>query len=484
VIFHTNDVHGHVSQETGEGGVLTAMGYDRLNAIVKSEKTPHLLLDAGDAISGVIFANARSGDLVAQLLPKLGYDALAVGNHEFDYGYKRLLALRDTYGLPYLSANVTKDDGSHLFPRYRVKEIGGLRVGIFGLSTPQTVTTTDPRNVAGLQFGTSEAVLAAARDAVKALRDEGADLVVALTHLGSEAYDEPSSLQLARSVPGIDLIVDGHSHSVLEKGLREGGALIVSTGEYLGNLGRVEVRKREGGYDLSAELIPAARPVTPDPEVAETLKKLEEELNVTLGVVVARAPFDLDGTREKVRTESTNLGRLVCAALIRATGAEVGFINSGSIRASVSQGEVTRGQILSVLPYGNYICVIRMKGSDLLAALNFGLSQPKAGKFPQFYGMTVSAIEKEGKLSDGALYPYYQAETVTVGDKPLDEDAVYSVATNDFLAVGGDGFEMFPKYARSEFGTLEEALLTCLATAGDAELQAVNEANVLTWKKR
>ncbi|MDR1580160.1 MAG: 5'-nucleotidase C-terminal domain-containing protein, partial [Synergistaceae bacterium] len=255
---------------------------------------------------------------------------------------------------------------------------------------------------------------------------------------------------------------------------------------YLNNLGRVEVTKRaDGSYALSAGLISAseAQSVVPDAGMAAALKTLGDELSVTLNVVVARAPFDLDGARERVRTESTNLGRLICESLIRATGADVGFVNGGSIRASISKGDVTRGQVLSVLPYGNYICVVKMKGSDLLAALNFGLSRPKAGGFPQFYGMTVNAAEKEGKLADGSSYTYYEAETVTVGGKLLDEDAIYSVATNDFLAVGGDGFEMFSKYARSEFGTLEEALLSCLATAGDAALQAVNDTNVLTVKK-
>jgi 2',3'-cyclic-nucleotide 2'-phosphodiesterase (5'-nucleotidase family) len=164
------------------------------------------------------------------------------------------------------------------------------------------------------------------------------------------------------------------------------------------------------------------------------LKTLNDELNVTLDIVVARTPFDLDGARERVRAESTNLGRIICESLIQATGADVGFLNSGAIRASVPKGEITRGQVLSVLP-------------------------------------------------DGSPYTYYEAKTVMVGDKPLDNDAVYSVATNDFLAVGGDGFETFSKYPRSEFGTLEEALLTCLATAGDAALQAINDANVLTIEK-
>ncbi|MDR1048118.1 MAG: 5'-nucleotidase C-terminal domain-containing protein, partial [Synergistaceae bacterium] len=229
-----------------------------------------------------------------------------------------------------------------------MKEAGGLRVGIFGLATPMTVTSTDPRNVAGLGFGTPEEVFAAAREAVKALQDERADLIVALTHLGSEAYCEPSSIQLARNVAGIDLIVDGHSHSVLDGGVKEGGALIVSTGEFLNNLGRVEVTKRaDGGYALSARLISASevQSVTPSAEITAKLKTLDDELGVTLNVVVARAPFDLDGERERVRTESTNLGRLVCASLIQATGADVGFINGGTIRASIAKGEVTRGQV-------------------------------------------------------------------------------------------------------------------------------------------
>jgi 2',3'-cyclic-nucleotide 2'-phosphodiesterase (5'-nucleotidase family) len=488
VIFHTNDVHGHVSQETDRNGAFTAIGYDRVHAIVKSEKTPHLLIDAGDAISGVIFANARSGDLVAQLLPKFSYDAIAVGNHEFDYGTARLLELRDAYSLPFLAANVTTSDNSHLFPSYTVKEAGGLRVGIFGLTTPMTTTATNPRGIIGLKFGTPEEVFATAREAVKTLRDERADLVIALTHLGSEAYCEPSSIQLAKNVAGIDLIVDGHSHSVLNggAGVKEGDSLIVSTGAYMSNLGRVEVTKRpSGGYALSASLIsaPETQSVTPDAGITAALKTLNDELTATLNVVVAHAPFDLDGTREHVRTESTNLGRLICESLIRATGADLGFLNGGSIRDSIPKGDVTHGQVLSVLPYGNYICVVKMKGSDLLAALNFGLLQPNAGRFPQFYGMTVNAAEREGKMPDGSPYIYYEAETVTVGGKLLDEDAVYSVATNDFLTAGGDGFTMFSKYARSEFGTLEEALLNCLATAGDAVLQAVNDTNVLTVRK-
>jgi 2',3'-cyclic-nucleotide 2'-phosphodiesterase (5'-nucleotidase family) len=486
VIFHTNDVHGHVAPETGEGGSLTAIGYDRLKAIIKGESTPYLLLDAGDSLSGVIFANAEKGDLVAQLLPKVGYDALAVGNHEFDYGLARLLELRDKYGLPFLAANVKKDDGSYIFTRFTVKEAGGLRVGIFGITTPMTSTATDPRNVAGVSFGTPEEIFESARETVKYLRGERkADIVVVLTHLGSDAYCEPSSVQLARAVPGIDLIVDGHSHSTLDGGIKEGGALIVSTGEYLGNLGRVEVTERDGGYDLSGKLIQAAeaQSVTPDAGMAEAIAKLNDDLNATLGAVVAIAPFEMDGARERVRNESTNLGRLICASLIKATGADVGFINGGSIRASVTKGDVTRGQVLSVLPYGNYIRSVKMKGSDLLAAINLGLSKPNAGGFPQFYGMMVDAAAKEGKLADGSSYTYYEARKVTVGGKPLDEDAVYSVVTNDFLTAGGDDFEMFAKYAFSEFGTLEEALLDFLASAGDAELQAVNDTNVLKLSK-
>lgn len=485
VIFHTNDVHGHVSPETGHGGALSAIGYDRLSAVVKAEKTPHLLLDAGDAISGVIFANAMSGDLVAQLLPRLGYDALAVGNHEFDYGYARLIALRDAYGLPYLAANVTKDDGSFLFPRFSVKDVGGLKVGIFGLSTPMTATTTDPRNVVGLSFGTPEEVFTAAREVVKTLRGQNVDLVAALTHLGSESYCEPSSIQLARNVPGIDLIVDGHSHSALDGGIKEGDALIVSTGEYLGSLGRVEVTERKGGgFDLTARLVPASalQSVAPDAAMTEIVKKLDDALNAALSAVVARTSFDLDGGRERVRAESTNLGRMIGASLIQATGADVGFINGGSIRESIPRGDVTRRQVLSVLPYGNYICVVKIKGSDLLAALNFGLSQPKAGGFPQFYGMTAVAEAREDKLKDGSPHAYHEAgpQNVTVGGKPLDEDAVYVVATNDFLAAGGDGYSMFSRYAHSEFGTLEEALLNLLSTSGEAELRAVNDAAVLT----
>ncbi|MDR1021321.1 MAG: metallophosphoesterase, partial [Synergistaceae bacterium] len=175
VIFHTNDVHGYAFEEKNADGGLTRIGYDRLKAVVDAEESPRkLLLDAGDVLHGQAFATARRGELVALVLSMAGYDALAVGNHDFDYGQDRLIYLAGKYRLGFLAANVTHDDkeGGYIFPPYQVKNLGDMKVGVFALSTPETTTSTDPRNVAGLRFIDP---VASAKKMVKLLKDEGTD---------------------------------------------------------------------------------------------------------------------------------------------------------------------------------------------------------------------------------------------------------------------------------------------------------------------
>jgi 5'-nucleotidase len=288
VIYHTNDVHGYVFHETDDDGHAVRWGYNYVKAVVDRDGSYNkMLLDAGDALSGQPLATASHSDLVARMLMMMHYDAITAGDHDFDYGWERLLSLRDIYRLNFISANVTeRESGRHVMLSYAVRNFPNLKVGIIGLSTPSTPTLIDPRNVAALSFHDPKATISVTRDIIKRLREvEGVQLVIALTHLGSETDCDPSSLTLAREAQGIDLIIDGHSHSVIDGGIKVGNTVIASTGAFLANLGRIEVfSSPDGGYEFNAALLPASASehITPNPELSAVLMMLKSELNKVL----------------------------------------------------------------------------------------------------------------------------------------------------------------------------------------------------------
>jgi len=477
VIYHTNDVHGYAFEARDSDGKLTNIGYDRLKAVIDADPSPRkLLLDAGDVLHGQSFATARRGELLAIVLSMMGYDALAVGNHDFDYGQERLYELVDKYRLNFLSANVVRKSGAYILPPYLVRSWSDLKVGIFGLSTPETKTSTNPRNIEGLEI---EDPLETSRKMVSHLKSEGVDLIIAVMHMGSEAYCDPSSLAIAKEVPGIDVIIDGHSHSALTTRVeRSDGsvAMAASAGDSFKNLGKVMIdRKPGGGFTISAQTLPASSmeidAVIPDPTMNSAMTVLKAELDKEMDVVVMTLPFNMDGARERIRSSSANLGRILCASFVEETGAEAALLNGGSVRSSITAGDVTKGELLSVLPYGNYVYTIDISGKDLLDALNFGLKEPGDGAFPQFWGMEVivNAMENGG----------FAVESVTIGGKPLDPSGTYKLAINDFLHSGGDGYEMFKKYDYREFATLEEAFRHFVTGKDAGTLKAISDTEVM-----
>lgn len=486
VIVHTSDVHGQALEERDpKSGTMTNLGYARLKSYFQNLPTKNkLLLDAGDSLHGQPLAMVRQGEFIALILKSLNYDALAVGNHDFDYGLPRLMELRDGFGLNFLAANIIeKEDGMPLLPPWLVKDFDGLKVGLFALTTPDTPQKTDPANVESISFGRPDEVLEQARRITEKLRqDEGVELVVALTHLGSGPLDRPGAQALARGVPGLNLIIDGHSHARLT-GLREGETIIVSSGAFLENLGQITVhRSPEGGLVLASKLIPAEEMenVPPDPELSALLERLSSETNQELSQVLGRIPFGLDGRREQIRFASTNLGRLVCAAVKSATGADAAILNSGSIRDSIPAGEITRKQLLTVLPYANYAVTVRLTGAELLAALNSGLAQPGEGAFPQFYGMAVTAQETGTPAPDGRIIRRNRADLVEIGGRPLDLESEYTIAVNDFMYVGGDGYQVLGRFPAREYGTVMEIVQNFLASASPETLAAIDSDDLLT----
>ncbi len=462
VILHTNDTHSRILESKNDG-----MGFAKLAtkvAQVRADNPNTLLLDAGDTLHGQTFASLSKGESIVTLMNLMKYDAMTPGNHDFNYGQTQLMTLAGKMAFPMVSANIKKADGSLLLDPYVIKEIGGLKVGIFGLSTPETAYKTHPNNVAGLTF-TSPV------DAAKAMVAElsgKTDVIVCLSHLGLEEGTAYTSKSVAEAVTGIDVIIDAHSHTSLPEGMKVGSTLIAQTGDYDKNLGMVELTVAGGAVtDSKASHFTKAQAaeLTPDPAVAAKIAELEAANKVITDVKVGDSAVVLQGERGKVRRGETNLGNLITAAMLDATGAEVAFTNGGGIRASIDAGEITRGEVITVLPFGNYVVVKTVTGQDLLDALELGVSKypEENGPFPHVAGMTFTF--DAGKPAGSRI------TEATAKGSPIDPKASYVLATNDFMAAGGDGYTMFADdKIQGEFPALDEILAAYIAKTGTVNI--------------
>lgn len=457
-IMHTNDIHARVRE--GDG-----MGYAKIAAIIQEIKRSNpntLVLDAGDTFHGQTIATLNQGESIVSLMNDLGYDAMTPGNHDFNYGYERLAQLNDLANFPILSANIIKEDGSSLFDPYVILEKAGLKIGIFGLSTPETTYKTNPKNVKGLNFTDP---VEAAKATVGELKDK-TDLIIALSHLGMDAASVDTSIKVAQEVEGIDLIIDGHSHTVLEHGQKVGDTLIVSTGEYGKNLGIVDIYYKAGqiGQDgqkgkiagVEARLISKeqAAEIAEDQAIVSLIDSLETGQADMINEVVGKTAAFLEGDREKVRKGETNLGNMITDAMVYLTGADCALTNGGGIRASIDAGDITKGEVITVLPFGNYIVTLKVTGAEIKAALENGVKaypEPSGG-FPHVSGIkyTIDVGRPAGDRVEG----------ITVNGQPLDLNKEYLLATNNFTAAGGDEYTMFAdNKIINEYETLDEALL-------------------------
>ncbi|WP_226618619.1 5'-nucleotidase C-terminal domain-containing protein [Cytobacillus firmus] len=454
-ILHTNDTHAKVGPKDG------GMGFAKLATLVKELEADNpntLLLDAGDTLHGTPFATVEKGESITQIMNKIGYDGMAAGNHDFNYGYDRLLELREMLEFPILSANVRyKKDETRLLKPYEVKEVDGVKIGIFGLSTPETHFKTNPKNVEGLDFTDP---VKEAQEMVQVLKEtEQVDVVVALTHLGIDASSTDTSIKVAEGAPGIDIIVDGHSHSTLVNGQEEGeNTLIVSAGEHTKNLGVVQLTFDADNNltDKNARLITQeeAANTAEDSDVKALIENIKKEQDGILSEKIGTTETLLDGVREHVRAGETNLGNLLTDAMIAATDADASITNGGGIRDSIQAGDITKGDVINVLPFGNFLVTKEFTGEQIKAALEHGTSDyPNVkGAFPHVAGMT---FEIDLKAEKGN-----RVTNLTIDGKPAELAKTYTVATNDFMAVGGDDYTMFADGPLvNEYGALDEILI-------------------------
>lgn len=433
---HTNDVHGHITENVGS----KEFGYAKMATLIndwRKENKNFLLLDAGDTFQGSIYVNQSKGESIVSILNYLKYEAMATGNHEFDFGWEQVLKLEDMLEYPMINANTFKADGSNLLEPVHYAEIGGKTFAFLGFVTEETPIVTHPDNVKGLTFKDPVEI---AKKLVPELKKK-ADHVVVVSHVGIDVDRE-----IAKNVPGIDMIVGGHSHTPLKTPEVVNGTYIVQDWEYGKSLGRADL------YYLGEELVSFSgglkqydESVVADPEVAKMVDVIAKDIDEVMKVVIAKTEVALDGARENVRTKETNLGNLLTDIMLERTKslpgfeADVAVTNGGGIRDSIAAGDITKKMLLTVFPFPNTLAVVEVKGSDLKIALEGGLSkvEEKAGSFPQISGMSLVFDAKK---------PVGERITeLKIGGKALDPEKTYRVATNDFLAAGGDGYATFKK---------------------------------------
>ncbi|MDD4196347.1 MAG: bifunctional UDP-sugar hydrolase/5'-nucleotidase [Syntrophorhabdaceae bacterium] len=431
-ILYVNDFHGFAEshKRIGSDELQGGIAHCAFRAAELRKEKPSLLLAAGDMIQGDTWANLFAGRSSIDVMNEMGFDAMVVGNHEFDFG-KAVLARRiEEAKFPVLAANVT---GFDPLKPYVIREIDGLKIAIIGVVTEETPSATHPSNVAGLQF---LPVTKTVERYVTELRDK-VDLIVVLSHIGYNA-----DMALASAVKGIDVIVGGHSHTKAVKEIMVGNTIIVQAYEHVLALGVLDLTVEDGRITSVSDRLENIAPamVKKDEKVAAIVENYACQVRQSMEKVIGEATLDLNA--DNARSSESNLGNLVADIIKKESGAEAAIINGGGLRTSILKGPVTVGNIYSVLPFNNYIIAIRLTGQQIKDALEYGLSgiEAKEGRFPQVSGIyfTFSPTRETGR----------RVGTITIGGGPVELSRQYTVATNDFLAAGGDGYQMFREAIR------------------------------------
>lgn len=465
-ILHTNDHHGRFWQNgDGEYGMAARKTVvDAIRAEVAQAGGYSLLLDGGDVNTGVPESDLQDAVPDFKGMNLLGYDAMAVGNHEFDKSTAVLAMQRELATFPMLSANIYRK-GALLFEPYKLFNLGGVRVAVMGLTTEDTQKLANPENMQNIEFRNP---IQEAAKLVPQLRLQ-ADVVIAATHMGhyengQHGVQAPGDVEMARAVPGLDLVVGGHTQNpacmraenVLDTAYvpgtpcqpdRQNGAWIVQAHEWGKYVGRADFQYRNGSFTLvkyalipinlkrpgiaakgEAQWVSYGAPIAENPAMLALLKPYQDFGQQKLGVGVGSSDAQFEGDRAFVRKQPTNLGLLIGRAMMEKTRADFAIVNSGGLRDSLPAGAITYKDILKVQPFGNTLVTLAFTGQEVLAYLQAAANMsPGAGGFPHYSGVEVNTVA--GKVTQARI-----------GGALVDVAKTYRMVINNFMAVGGDGY--------------------------------------------
>lgn len=467
VIFHINDTHAHV-WGTNKGGGFARISYivNQTRKEVYNEGGHVLFLHAGDANTGIPESDQLKAVPDFLILNYMGLDTMTLGNHEFDNPLEIIKMQQKIGKFPFVAANVIDEkNGGPIFEPYIIKDYGNLRVGIIGLATEQT-TVLEPLHLSkdGIVFYNSKETLEKYLPIVR----EKADVVVVLSHLGYYPHGKTilpveytTSNELAQAVDGIDVIIDGHTHTKLDPPVVINDVIIAQAGGNSQYLGRIDLWVDEGVIiNWKGSLIPITADIPEDPFIkmfADMFYQLGgQALNEVIGetkVFLQKNSFEGD------------LGRLIADSMVWKSGADFALMNSGGIRAPIDPGEITYRDVLTVLPFGNTLYILELTGEDILELLNYAVVTGGGGT-PVFAGLTVEVKDEK-------------PVEVKINGEKLDLNKTYKMVTNNYLASGGDGYIMLKGKPGYDTGfTDADALAEYIMYLGTIE-QYPHEKNII-----
>ena len=447
-----------------------------------------IIADAGDYSQGTTYVSTSKGLEAVNMMNAAGYDIATLGNHEFDYGYAQLTENLKSAKFDVVCCNILDADGNLVFAPSKVVEVDGVKIGFIGVNTPESQTKANPALIKGLKWLSGEDMVKAVQAEADKLADT-VDVTVVLAHLGVDDSSVPNtSYDLFKGLNGVDFIIDGHSHTVMDKGAAE--EPIQSTGSSFKNIGVIVIDNEKKAIE-SNKLVEITAESPADVAVAAAAQAIIDKINAEYGVVFAKSEVDLNGARTVDengvygnRDGETNLGDLITDSMMWQVKKNldgitvpeeniVAITNGGGIRASIAKGDITKKDVNTVLPFGNTIAVVYVTGAELLEALEASTycTPVSLGGFPQVAGIEMTVSVTVPYDANDNTYPgstYYGPKSInrvtidSINGKAFDPEATYAVITNNFLAAGGDTYYAFAS-ATAQFDTgipLDEALMS------------------------
>ncbi|WP_058304686.1 bifunctional metallophosphatase/5'-nucleotidase [Gorillibacterium timonense] len=450
-VINTADIHGNIVYNEVNGGYYTLdevnveMGMPLMKGVadeLRAKNKNSLFLDSGDMFHGTNEANVDEAKGIVEVANMMGYDAMVAGNHDFDFGFKRMLEIKQELNYPILSGN-TFYKGEHAFPSYIIKEKGGLKIGIFGLTVPDSLSNMNVFGEPDVSFTEPEAE---ARKIVAELQEQGVNAIVFVSHLGDDLDKE-----LVSKVPGIDLVLCGHHHWLYKKAEKIGDTYLVEAGSYSTHVGLAELYFKNGKVKHVEWSIHQSKDVSKEDKAVAAVAEKYHAIALEKGkAVVGHSKVELDGMRTHVRTEETNLANLITDAMREEGKADLALLNGGGIRESISKGDITLYDVGKPLPFVNSLMTVEVEGEKIYEAIERGLrAWPYGSSNGGFLQVSGIAYTFDGSKPAGK-----RLVSVTMNDQPLDKEKKYKVATNDYLVTGGDNFTEFENAKRLSKGAL------------------------------
>lgn len=452
-ILYMNDPHAHYESKPSSKGSGFTGGFAKAQSLIQEIRETNnregrrtILLLGGDLLTGTAFSTVFKGAMGIELLNTMGLTAMVVGNHEFDYGVQNLLGrLKPKAQFPMLGANILDANGDSLFDR--IVELSFPNgsalapVVIIGLTTPQTPSISSPKNVEGITFSDP---LVAARNILSRVASDS--LVIVMTHLGL-AMDQ----ELVAACPRINVVIGGHSHTVIHEPIRASDSLICQAGAYSEYLGRLDLDFKDGKIiHYSGKLLALAPDVKEDPEISRVIGAYRDLMSPEYERIIGESSVSLEASRSAVRSDAPNrLGQLIAGLMAQSVGSDIALINGGAIRSGIDKGRIKLKGAFSVLPFDDTVVKVSMKGSDLESALQMSSVLPtdSGGKL-QHFGLELDSSSSINTIKN-------------LNGLKFDPSTVYTVAIGQFLESGGDGYHIFKDKAENkvESGLLIRDLL-------------------------